>query len=440
MITRVAVGAAASAMLAALLAAVVTSLFANYLVSRGDDRRVGDAAGVLAVELDDAGHAHMTLDELVADEHREMSHTGIAFALFDAQTRARLSGNAGVHWVDSSRCVVRGGRHACGKPTRRGIQVVAASAHNPISGLLALSSAVAALLAGLGAWLASRPIAGLLIGPLSDFRDSVGAIDFTSGGGTDLGSAVGILEVDALRETIVALLQRIGEAVRHAERFAADAAHELRTPLTTIRGELELLAEHASMSPTAVADLTRARSKVLGLQTLVERLLVLALPHHSEWAASELVSLQDLAEDIIAGLPLPERQRVQLEPVRGDVVVRGDAALLGTLLSNALSNALKFGSTSRVAVREDGRDVVLVIDDEGPGVPPEERDRVFEPFVRASAGAGANVAGHGLGLALIAHVARRHGGSARFVGDLPGAHLEVRLPSVPALSPRQSDP
>ncbi len=432
-------GAAASAVLAALLAVAVTSIFAIYLVRRVDDRRIMDAALVLALELGEAPDGVQAIRDVVADEDREMGHTGIAFAVFDGAGGKLLAGAPTLPSVESPSCEVVGPLHACGTPAARGLWVVAGTQHNRIASLLALSSAMAALLAGVGAWIVSRPFAGLLIGPLSDLRIRVDSIGNAVSRITELGPATGIVEVDALRETIRALLVRIGDSVRHAERFAADAAHEFRTPLTTLRGELELLLEEASLTPAAVANLARAKQKVVDLQTLVERLLVLALPDQSQWSATELVSLQDLTEDSIAQLPEAERQRVTLRAPRGDVVVRGDAALLGTLFSNALANALKFGDLVQVAVFEASGEVVLLVDDDGVGVCADQRTRVFEPFTRAPLAIERRFPGHGLGLALIAHVARRHGGSARFVDGPPGAHLEVRLPRFASARERTPD-
>jgi signal transduction histidine kinase len=429
LLTRVALGATVSAVLAALVAAVVTSVFATYLVRRVDDRRIMDAALVLAVELTDAAETSESIADVVAHADREMSHTGISFAVFDTHTLQRLAGDPSVPWVDTPRCVLLESLHACATPTDGGLWVVASTAHKRIVSLLALSSALAALLAGLGAWIVSRPVASLLIGPLSILRERVGSIDVASGSTAQLGAPVGVAEVDALRETMQALLARIGETIRHAERFAADAAHELRTPLTSIRGELELLMEDPSLERETAADLGRVTAKVVELQTLLERLLVLALPDQSQWSATEVVSLQDLTEDSVARLPDGDRRRVRLRAPRGNVVVRGDEALLGMLFSNALSNALKFGRRVEVSTFESEDDVVLVIDDDGPGVSPDQRIRVFEPFVRAPLAVERHISGHGLGLALIAHVARRHGGSARFIdGEEPGAHLEIRLP------------
>ena len=423
-----ALGATVSAVLAALVAAVVTSVFATYLVRRVDDRRIMDAALVLAVELDDAAANQGPIADVVARADREMRHTGIAFAVYERTSLSKVAGDPGVPWVETQGCVVSSGLHACAAPTGHGLWVVASTAHKRIVSLLALSSALAALLAGLGAWLVSRPVASLLIGPLSELRQRVGSIDIASGRATNLGDPMGVVEVDALSETIQALLARIGETIRHAERFAADAAHELRTPLTSIRGELELLLEDPSLRREAADDLARATTKVVQLQTLLERLLVLALPDQSQWSAIEVVSLQDLTEDIVARLPDAERQRVRLHAPRGGVVVRGDEALLGMLFSNALSNGLKFGKRVEVSTYEANDEVILLVDDDGPGVAPDQRTVVFEPFVRAPLAVERQISGHGLGLALIAHVARRHGGSAHFIDGSPGAHLEIRLP------------
>ena len=428
LLRRVALGAAASAMFAALIAASVTSVFAAYLTRRAHDRRVQDAALVLAAELDDDLSGRHTLVEIVADEVRETRHTGVAFAIFNRNTQQLLAGDARVPGSFAQECSYSPNLRACGVPARNDLWVVAAAGRADLTFLFALSSALAALLAGLGAWLASRPIARWLMGPLSELRRQVGAIDFTSTYSTNLGPCAGITEVDALRSAITELLERVERALRQAERFAAEAAHELRTPLTAIRGELELLSEESALPPHVHASLCRAQRRVIELGTLLERLLVLALPDESQWFASELISLQELAEDQISALPEADRARIRLAEPKGDVVVRGDSALLGLLFSNALCNALKFGQRVSVAACAEDAEVVLRVDDDGPGVPAEQRALAFEPFVRLGANGSPRVPGHGLGLTLIAHVAHRHGGLARLVDGPPGAHLEIRLP------------
>jgi len=415
-------------MFAAVIAASVTSLIAVYLTRNAADRRVQDAALVLAAELDDDPVAQKPLSQAVSDEVRETRHTGVAFAIYDRHTHELLAGDPRVPASFDEECTHTSNLRTCGVPARANLWVVAAAGRANLTMMFVLSSALAALLAGVGAWLASRPIARWLMGPLSELRQQVGAIDFSGAVTSSLGPPAGVAEVDALRSAINELLGRAQGALRQAERFAADAAHELRTPLTAIRGELELLAEESALPSDVHASLTRAQRRVVELGTLLERLLALALPADSSWSASELISLQELAEDLLSDLPESERARVQLEEAQGEVVVRGDSALLGLLFTNGLGNALKFGKQVQVRAFQDASDAVLCVDDDGPGVPVEQRELAFEPFVRLATSCKPAVPGHGLGLALIAHVARRHGGQARFVDGPPGAHLEIRLP------------
>jgi signal transduction histidine kinase len=139
----------------------------------------------------------------------------------------------------------------------------------------------------------------------------------------------------------------------------------------------------------------------------------------------------EVAEDVIAELPQPERALVRLE-AGSEGTVRGDTELLHSLVANALSNALKFAPrepvTLRILERADGDLGTILIEtiDRGPGVPSALRERVFEPFFRIRADAAR---GHGLGLALIGHIARVHGGRARFAEVDAGAVLEVALPA-----------
>lgn len=418
-------------MFAALVAASVTSIFASYLTRHANDRRLIYAATILASELEVKPDVRAVLQEVVADEQRETQHTGIAFGVFDAENGRLLAGDPRVPQLLSESCIHSEQLRACGVPAADNLWIVATSGRVDLSLLFAASSGLAALLAGLGAWLASRPIARWLMGPLSELRERVGAIDFSSAQATSLGPPTDVVEVDALRGALDELLVRIRRALQQAERFAADAAHELRTPLTTIRGELELLMEESSLPPVAQTNLSRAARRVVELQTLLERLLVLALPDESRWSGSEVVSLHELAEDLIAQSSEADRQRITLAEPRGDVVVRGDTALLGLLFSNCLGNALKFGDRVSVSLFDEATHVVLRVDDDGPGIPGEQRLAVFEPFMRLAATGQRPVAGHGLGLALIAHIARRHGGSARFIEAGAGAHLEICLPHAP---------
>lgn len=412
-----------STVLAASVAAVVSASAAaglsGWLMSRAEDQRLHDAAKILADELDSGEEGSPV--EVVEHETSETSHMGLVFAVFDAS--GRVAGDARLPHLKAGNCesVAAQSLRVCSVTTKGGLEVAAAGAHSEVGLLLVAAALAAALLAAAAAWVGSRSVARAAIGPLTRLEQRLGAsqrLDVQ----VDLGADEGVIEVDRLRTTLADLLARLLAALAHAERFAADAAHELRTPLTAIRAELELLAEQ---SPTQTQQLQRARDTLARLETLVERLLVLATPERSQLSRDEAVSLRDVVEDAVGALSPADRERVSVGD--GDVTVRGDSSLLQVLVSNAVSNALKFGTRTSVSIEREGQQAVLRVDDDGPGVPAGERARVFEPFFSSPQARTQGKAGHGLGLAIIAHIARRHGGGARF-DDVPsGARLEVRL-------------
>jgi signal transduction histidine kinase len=235
-------------------------------------------------------------------------------------------------------------------------------------------------------------------------------------------------ELEEVRSSVAQLVAQLGEALASARGFAAEAAHELRTPLASLAGELELLAERASANDVPAVE--GARRKVADLVSLVQRLLILAQPDAISLATSDTVDLGDVLEAACATLPEPQRERLRSE-VQDDVLVRGDTALLVAMLTNAIDNALKFSSAPvTVVVRRDGARVRVSVTDQGPGIPLEERERVFEPFYRSRAARQSNTLGHGVGLALMMHVARAHGGHVSLLSETDvGTTLEVELPA-----------
>jgi signal transduction histidine kinase len=218
-------------------------------------------------------------------------------------------------------------------------------------------------------------------------------------------------------------------ALEQAQRFAANAAHEIRTPLTAVRAELDLLAESAAPAHDLAADLSAARSKVADLILLVEKLLVLATPKQIANEPNEVVSLRDVLEDVVSGLEPDQVRRVQLSDA--DALVRGDATLLASMFANALVNALKFGNEVRVELTVKEGIVSVIIDDDGPGIAEADWERVFEPFYRDRSPQHRRQPGHGLGLALVRHIAESHGGGAFFQHPRQtGARLELVLPAM----------
>lgn len=427
-VQRVALGAALAASAAALIVAFTTTVVATLLLQRAEDRRLEESAVTFAEELGKEGGSLAAIRQVQRDEADEVAHTGMLLAVYDASgtlvsgdRRAELPASPGCSTFSSS------GLRVCRASAANGLAAVVGSVHSRPLPLLAGAALLAALLAAVLAWAASRPVSRRVVAPLTRLRERIAQLDVESLTEASLGAEEHIAEVDALRLTIRQLIGRVERTVAQAQRFAANAAHELRTPLTTVQAELELLAESV-LEPNAREGAEVAQRKVAELSALVERLLVLSVPARSSVDVREVVSLRDLLEDIAHTMPKSERGRIQLS--EGDALVRGDAILLGTMVSNALSNGLKFGESVKVDVSRAGGFAVLHIDDDGPGVQAGERELAFEPFFRTTDAQNRRIPGHGLGLALIRHVAEAHGGKAALT-DKPtrGARLEIRLPA-----------
>jgi signal transduction histidine kinase len=222
------------------------------------------------------------------------------------------------------------------------------------------------------------------------------------------------------------------EALRRQREFAADASHELRTPLTVIRASVEDLERHPRKTVATVGSaLTDIRDEVDHLTTMVDDLLLLA---RSDSGAVELervpLDLGDVASTGASGLArLADERGVRMivDPIPAEV--EGDPARLRQLVAILVDNALRHapaGSRVDVRVRTDGNDAVLVVEDEGPGIRPDDLPRVFDRFYRA---AGAPGGGTGLGLAIAAWIVERHGGWVAAANrESTGARFTVRLP------------
>lgn len=232
-------------------------------------------------------------------------------------------------------------------------------------------------------------------------------------------------ELEELRQAISELVARLGEALFQAQSFATHSAHELRTPLTTLSGELELLIEDAD-DP---ADLLRMKEQLDRLTALIHRLLVLASSVDSMQTTGQAVDCGDLVEAVVSALPEDKRKRLTINLLDEDLLVRGDENLLFVLLSNGVENALKFSDDQvKITAKKFDGQLYLEIEDSGPGIAFAEREQVFSPFFRTQTARKSGVSGHGIGLALIAHVARIHGGQATFVDRKVGSQLRVQIP------------
>jgi signal transduction histidine kinase len=226
--------------------------------------------------------------------------------------------------------------------------------------------------------------------------------------------------------TMNAMLDRLEESSTRQRRFVSDASHELRSPVAAIRAQLEVALRRGDR-----ADWPQVAHRVLDedqrLEVAVAELLQLARVEEHESAESVDVDLDDLVlEEATRVRPVPlDTSRVSAGRVQGDA--RQLTRLVRNLLDNGCSHAR---SRVAVAVATGEGSVWMVVDDDGPGIPAEDRERVFDRFTRLDEGRERDGGGAGLGLAMVRSIAERHGGTVT-VHDAPfgGARFLVRLPA-----------
>ena len=240
-------------------------------------------------------------------------------------------------------------------------------------------------------------------------------------------------EVARLAVAMNATLDRLEAAVLQHRRFVADAAHELRSPIATLRTRLELgRATAPELAGEALVDVGR-------VQSLAGDLLLLARLDAGEPPRTENVDLGQAAAEAAAEAAMrSDRPGVQLDlDIAPDVVVAGVRGQLGRLVGNLTDNALRH-ATSAVLVRVTP-DAVVEVRDDGPGIPLERRDAVFDRFTRLDEARTRDAGGSGLGLAIARDIARAHGGTLVVASDrprgdpsvTPGACLRLTLQPVP---------
>ena len=243
-------------------------------------------------------------------------------------------------------------------------------------------------------------------------------------------------ELKPLAASLNALLARLDAALGAQRRFTADAAHELRTPLAALKLQLDV-ARRVGDDPARVAAYDDLEGGVARASHLVDQLLTLARVEPEALATRAIdCDLPAIAKDaIVARGALAARQHVDLGLARETPVqVRGDPASLAILLSNLLDNALRYtpeGGRIDVAVdRDDAGGAVLTVADTGPGIPADERERVFDRFYR---GVGLGTSGSGLGLSIVKRIADAHGASISLGEPAEGTGLvvTVRFPDAP---------
>ena len=230
--------------------------------------------------------------------------------------------------------------------------------------------------------------------------------------------------------TMNRMLERLEDARNSQRRFVSDASHEMRSPITTIRQHAEVALAHPDRVTThELADVVLAEQH--RMHGLVEDLLLLARADEHVPLSRVPVDFDDLAFEEGHRLRDTTSRRVDTSGVTA-ARVRGDADALRRVLRNLGENAARHAS-SRVGVALVDLDdiVVLTIDDDGPGIPETERERVLQRFVRLDEARSRDDGGSGLGLSIVDEVVQAHGGSVSISqSPLGGARIEVRLPAA----------
>jgi two-component system OmpR family sensor kinase len=239
-------------------------------------------------------------------------------------------------------------------------------------------------------------------------------------------------EVQPLVAALNDLLGRLRASLERERAFMADAAHELRTPLTALHLQMGMLARASDESERSAAMETLSAGVQRAIH-LVEQLLALARQQPRADTPRVAVPLAELARACVAELvPLADARHIDLGLATAtEVSVRGDPEGLRTLLRNLVDNAVRYtgaGGRVDVSVESFGAGARLSVSDNGPGIAPADRERVFDRFYRP---AGTATSGSGLGLAIVRTIAAAHGASVALADGADGQGLKVTV-SFPA--------
>ncbi len=236
------------------------------------------------------------------------------------------------------------------------------------------------------------------------------------------------------------LRKRLLELEEGKKRFLQHVSHELKTPLAALREGSDLLADEVGgqLSDQQREITTILRNKSLQLQRMIENLLNFSAGDAARYNRSLLhvqaVSVRQLLASVFEDHRLVAQGKgLRLQLAGQDVIVQADAEKLRIVFDNVISNAIKFSPEAglvRASATAEGPLALIQIDDEGPGIVPEDRERIFDPFYRTRTPQHGPVKGTGLGLAIMREFVLAHGGSVRVAENRPrGASFRINLPN-----------
>jgi two-component system OmpR family sensor kinase len=231
-----------------------------------------------------------------------------------------------------------------------------------------------------------------------------------------------------LAERINAMAGRIQGLLDSQRNLLHSVSHELRTPIARLEFALELLADRAA-DPSLSKRIAAMEGDLAELNELVNELLSMSKLDNAQEPQRALFELEPLLRECAAGLhPRPQRLRCEFGDMLGSV--DGDRRLLARAVGNLLRNAQKYAADEVVlAARRDGQRIEIAVEDDGPGIPEEERERIFEPFYRLDRSRDRATGGFGLGLSIAQKAIALHGGTLRVErAALGGARLVISMP------------
>jgi two-component system, OmpR family, sensor kinase len=365
-----------------------------------------------------------------------------------ARVPARLADRQGRNWRTSQRRIPPNGDRESGSKAAARLEEAArsdaaASLHpflvltacaplDPIEDTLAtLRWFLVALSVGIWllAALVGRQLSRRALLPLTRLVASARGLDAADAGWRleDVGTGD---ELDELGRAFNELLSRLHVAYERQRRFSGDASHQLRTPLTVLIGQIEVALRHERSGEEYRRVLESALERAVQLAEIVEALMFLGQAE----ADAQLPECGPLELDRWVAQHLatrPALEHVHRNLHADGAWVRAHSPLLGQLLDNLLDNAREHGRSATPTLVETSREgpvVVLAVVDAGPGIPPEDIPRVFEPFYRSAQTRRRRIAGVGLGLAVVERIAIAFGGSVSVRSEpASGCRIEVRL-------------
>jgi len=241
-------------------------------------------------------------------------------------------------------------------------------------------------------------------------------------------------ELGIVIDSVNSLMERLAEAFEREQRFAADAAHELRTPLAAIKISLHNLSRQRDIDADTLQSLSDSIDR---MGHSIEQILALYrfTPEQLQ-AASVRCDLRRIAQTVIIDMfdrCSAKQQSIELDAAT-DIHIDGGEFALQTLLRNLIDNASKYtpkGGSILLSLTKNEREACIAVDDSGPGIPEADYQRVFDRFYRVGGDRHASgVIGSGLGLSIVAHIVRLHGGRVNLQRSpkFGGLRIEVYLP------------